>query len=295
MVALAVAGTETTCGPDKYARLLGVVQKRTGLELDAYKERFIERRVAIRVRATGRQGLDDYLSFLERDDAEVERLLRCLTINVSSFFRNPSTFDAIRGQVFPQLFAPGASRHLRFWSVGCARGEEPYTLAILVDQHLGAARRGWDVQIEAVDVDDRVLEDAKRGEYTVQQVAGLDAEARARYLIPHAGHWRVSPAIRRIVRFYRSDILMEPPRGEYDFVLCRNLLIYLDRPGQEAVLERFARCLRPGGYLVLGRTEIFVGAGRGAFEPVDPRERIYRRLRAAGTAPEPSAAHEGRT
>ena len=102
-----------------------------------------------------------------------------------------------------------------------------------------------------------------------------------------------------MVRFHRRDILMDPPDGEYDFILCRNLLIYLDRPGQEAVLERFARCLRPGGFLVLGRTEVFVGASREAFEVVDPRERIYRRLRggepafSAGEARAPSAASQG--
>jgi chemotaxis protein methyltransferase CheR len=217
----------------------------------------------------------------------MDRLLRCLTIHVSSFFRNASTFEAIRRDVFPELFAEGgATRHRRIWSVGCARGEEPYSLAILVNEHLGAARRRWDVQIQAVDVDNRVLEEAKRGEYAWSQVADLDPALRERYFV-HDGTWRVSPELRRMVRFHRRDILMEPPREEYDFILCRNLLIYFDRAGQEAVLERFARCLRPGGFLVLGRTEIFVGAGREAFEVVDPRERIYRRLRAP--------AHRGRT
>ena len=85
-----------------------------------------------------------------------------------------------------------------------------------------------------------------------------------------------------MVRFHRRDILMDPPGGEYDCILCRNLLIYLDRPAQEAVFERFARALRPGGFLVLGRTEVFVGADRAAFEVVDARERIYRRLRGGG-------------
>ena len=103
-----------------------------------------------------------------------------------------------------------------------------------------------------------------------------------------------------MVRFTGGDILMNLPDGEHDFILCRNLLIYLDRPGQEAVLERFARCLRPGGYLVLGRTEVFVGAGREAFEVVDPRERIYRRLRAndrflVREAHAPCAAQRGRS
>jgi chemotaxis methyl-accepting protein methylase len=104
-----------------------------------------------------------------------------------------------------------------------------------------------------------------------------------------------------MVRFHRRDILMEPPRGEFDFILCRNLLIYLDRAGQEAVLERFARCLRPGGFLALGKTEVFVGESREAFEVIDPRERIYRRIgavasaRGAGAAPAPPVVHRGRT
>jgi chemotaxis protein methyltransferase CheR len=92
------------------------------------------------------------------------------------------------------------------------------------------------------------------------------------------GRWKLTSEIRRTVRFHRRDILMDPPGGDYDFILCRNLLIYLQREAQEAILMRFARALRPGGYLVLGRTEIFVGPGRAAFEVVDARERIYRRL-----------------
>jgi chemotaxis protein methyltransferase CheR len=210
----------------------------------------------------------------------MDRLLRCLTIHVSSFFRNASTFEAIRCEVFPVLFGPGASRHPRFWSVGCSRGEEPYSLAILVQEHL-AGRRGWDVRIDAVDVDDRVLADAKAAEYGAHHLADLEPALRERYFV-RGERWRVAPEIRRMVHFHRRDILMDPPDAEYDFILCRNLLIYFDRPGQEAVLERLTRCLRPGGFLVLGRTEIFIGAGREAFEVVDPRERIYRRLRASG-------------
>jgi chemotaxis protein methyltransferase CheR len=294
MEALAVAETGVSGRGEGYARLLRVVHDRTGLDLEAYKERFIERRVAIRVRATRHKDIDDYLTYLTADGEEMERLLRCLTIHVSSFFRNASTFAAIRRDVFPALFAPGAPRHPRFWSVGCARGEEPYSLAILALEHLGAGRRGWDVQIQAIDVDNRVLEEAKQGDYGWHQVAELDQALRERYFVNEV-RWRVVPEIRRMVRFHRRDILMDPPHGEFDFILCRNLLIYLDRPGQELVLERFARCLRPGGFLVLGRTEVFVGAGREAFEVVDPRERIYRRLPAAAAAPAPAGVHRGRT
>ena len=298
MEAVAVAGTGIPAGSEGYARLRRLVHDRTGFDMVSYKDRFIERRVAIRVRATRHERFSDYLAYLSREKGEMDRLLRCLTIHVSSFLRNPSTFEAIRREVFPQIFAPGASRHPRFWSVGCSRGEEPYSLAMLVHEYLGEARRGWDVQIRAIDIDDRVLAEAKAAEYGWHQVADLEPARRERFFI-HAERWRLVPEIRRMVRFCRGDILMDLLDGEHDLILCRNLLIYLDRPGQEAVLERFARCLRPGGYLVLGRTEVFIGAGREIFEVVDPRERIYRRLRACGPAlvgeaHAPCAASRGR-
>ncbi len=298
MEAVAAAATGCSSGSGAYVHLRRLIHDRTGFDIESYKDRFIERRVAIRLRATHHEGLGDYLKYLSCEQAEMDRLLRCLTIHVSSFFRNASTYAAIRAAVFPVLFTPGASRHPRIWSVGCSRGEEPYSLAILAHEYLGAAARSWDVQIQAIDIDDRVLTEAKAGEYTWPQVADLDAARRERYFV-HGERWRLVPEIRRMVRFHRRDILMDPPGGEYDCILCRNLLIYLDRPGQEAVLERFARALRPGGFLVLGRTEVFVGAGREAFEVVDPRERIYRRLRASGPAPvgeapAPCAASRGR-
>ena len=265
-------------------RLQRLVRERTGLDLAPYKGRFLERRIAIRQRVTRNERLDDYLDFLGRESAEMDRLVRCLTIHVSGFFRNPSTYEAIRDAVLPRLLEPGVSRRLRFWSVGCSRGEEPYSLAILVHERLGEGLRGWDVQIHAIDVDDRVLEDAKRAEYGPGQVGDVGAARLARYFTG-PGRWRLAPEVRRLVRFHRRDVLMDPPRGEYDCILCRNLLIYLDRPAQEAVFARFARALRPGGFLVLGRTEVIVGAGRAAFEVVDARERIYRRLPVAGAAP----------
>ncbi|HEY5999501.1 MAG TPA: protein-glutamate O-methyltransferase CheR [bacterium] len=265
-------------------RLRRLVRERTGLDLAPYKGPFLERRVAIRQRVTRHGSLGEYLVFLGRESAEMDRLLGTLTIHVSGFFRNPSTYEAIRAQVLPRLFADGAPRRARFWSVGCSRGEEPYSLAILVREHLGPALGEWDVRIEATDVDAHVLEDAKRGEYAPGQVGAVRADLRERYF---SGERRlhVAPELRRMVRFHRGDVLTGAPVGEYDCILCRNLLIYLDRPAQAAVFERFARALRPGGFLVLGRTEIFVGADRAAFEVVDARERIYRRLPHAGAAP----------
>jgi chemotaxis protein methyltransferase CheR len=284
----ASAGVDDRLGDAGMRRLQRLVRERTGLDIAPYKGRFLARRIAIRQRVTRHERLVDYLDFLGRESAEMDRLLRCLTIHVSGFFRNPSTYEAIREHVLPRLFAPGTSRRLRFWSVGCSRGEEPYSLAILVHEHLGETLRSWDVQIHAIDVDDRVLEDAKRAEYGPGQIGEVGADRRARYFTGQ-GRWRLAPEVQRLVRFHRRDVLMDPPGAEYDCILCRNLLIYLDRPAQEAVFERFARALRPGGFLVLGRTEVFVGAGRAAFEVVDARERIYRRHPVAVAAPEGGA------
>jgi chemotaxis protein methyltransferase CheR len=282
-------GKAEALGGTEFDRLCRVVRGRTGLDLRPYKEKFLERRLAIRLRATGHSRLSDYVALLDADETEVERLMHCLTIHVSAFFRNPSTYGAIREQVFPELFARAGSHHQRFWSVGCARGEEPYSLAILVLEHLGEQRRHWDVQIHGIDVDDRVLEEAKEGLYGRHQLGEIEPALLERYFAAEGGRWRLVPEARRLVRFHRRDILMEPPGTDYDFILCRNLLIYLDRDAQEEVLARFARALRPGGFLVLGRTEVFVGAGRATFEVVDARERIYRRVGSAAPAhvPEP--------
>jgi chemotaxis protein methyltransferase CheR len=281
----AAAGVDGRLGEAGMRRLQRLVLERGGPDLGPYKERFLRRRVAIRQRVTRHEGLGDYLDLLARDPAETDRLLRCVTIHVSSFFRNPSTYEAIRRQVLPSLFAPGARRPLRFSSVGCSRGEEPYSLAILVREHLGPALRTWDVQIHATDVNGGVLEEARRAEYGPAQLGEVGAAVRARYFAGQ-GRLRLAPVIARMVRFHRRDVLTGPPAGEYDCILCRNLLIYLDRPARETVFERLARALRPGGFLVLGRTEVIVGACRAAFEVVDARDRIYRRLPGAvGAAP----------
>lgn len=253
------------------------VYLKTGLDLAPYKEKYLRRRVAVRLRATRQPDLEAYVGYLRSVDDELERLVHCLTIHVSDFFRNPTAFQAIRRTVFPDLFRGGGRKTLRFWSVGCARGEEPYSLAILVHEHLGRELAGFDVRIDAIDVNPRVLEEAKRGEFRAERLKEIGTDLAKKYFTGN-GTKRLLPQIRRMVKFHRRDILMEPAGERYDFVLCRNLLIYIEREPQERVLERFHRVLRPGGYLMLGRTEALAGRGRDFFEIVDAKERIYRRI-----------------
>lgn len=262
---------------DSLKPLCRIVYRKTGLDLQPYKEKFLRRRIAVRIRATKQKDLAGYLRYLRDDEEEFEELILCITIHVSSFFRNPSTFRAIEKKVLPKLFAGPAERPVRIWSVGCARGEEPYSLAILLSEYLGDLLQEREVSIEAIDVDERVLAYAKRGEFGKRQLKDLDPALAGKYFIKN-GTYRLVPGIRKMVSFHRRDILMEPPEGEYDFVLCRNLLIYIEREPQERVVESFCRVLRPGGILVLGRAEVIVGPARGLFEIMDAKERIYRRV-----------------
>ena len=145
---------------ESMSSLCRIVYRRRGLDLRPYKEKFLRRRVDVRMRATGKSDLASYVRHLKREEGELEELVLCTTIHVSTFFRNPSTFRAIGEKVLPALFTEGRPGTVRFWSVGCARGEEPYSLAILIIEHLGGLPPRKKVRIEAVDIDERVLDDA---------------------------------------------------------------------------------------------------------------------------------------
>ncbi len=268
---------DVSTGQESLNPLCQLISRKRGVDLHPYKEKFLRRRVEVRLRATGSKSVAEYVGYLGEEEQEVDRFLLAFTIHVSTFFRNPSTFQAIEREVLPVLFRVSRAGSAHLWSVGCARGEEPYSLAILVSEYGRRHPLSRKVLIEAIDVDEKVLADAKRGEYSASQVRDLDPVLLQRYFEEN-GDYRLVPEIREMVKFHRRDVFMAPPRSGYDLILCRNLLIYIDREPQERVIERFHEALRPGGFLALGRTEALVGPLRERFETVDPKERIYRKV-----------------
>ena len=166
---------------------------------------------------------------------------------------------------------------LRAWSAGCATGEEPYSLAILILDALAREgdRQRWAVRVTATDLDDKALEKAKAARYeSVSMIPGLALED---YFLESGGSYVVRDEVRRPVRFLLLDIAKPPPLRHLDIILCRNVLIYFERGKQAHILEIFHRCLRPGGFLVLGKSEAIIGAAQGGFAPFRRRERIYRK------------------
>jgi len=258
-----------------YAALFTKVERESGFRGGLYRQKCLRRRIAVRMRACGVEGVSDYSALLDRDPTEYERLLRVLTINVSKFFRNPETWEIIRNEILPNLLR--AEKPLVMWSAGTAAGEEAYSLAILAWEWLAARKRDFNgVRVVGTDIDAQSLEAARSASYPDVALSETPPGLKRRWFTQDDG-WRLREPIRSLVEFEQLDILGRPA-FEADLILCRNLLIYLDRPAQQQVFDSFLEVLRPGGYLVLGRVENLSAAVRSSFETVNARERVYRRL-----------------
>jgi len=233
----------------------------------------------VRLRATGAHSYLEYLSLLERDPSEYERLLDALTINVTNFFRDRGTFRVIEETVIPELIMAKKNQGkkvIRIWSAGCASGEEPYSMAILFHKVLGKRIGDYLISIHATDIDGKVMEKAKRAEYEAGAVSGIDEEVLIRYF-NHTQRYRPKEEIKKMVRFKRHDLIADGPLPHLDMILCRNVLIYFSRNLQGKLFEKFYEGLNRGGYLILGKTESLAGEAAGLFQPVDIRERVYRK------------------
>lgn len=263
-----------------FAALARKISEGAGVSVEAYKDKCVRRRIAVRMRACGVHTYADYQALLERTPIEFARLRDALTINVTRFYRNAETWNLLRRTLMPGLCAPGAGE-IRIWSAGCASGEEAYTLAILAaeqfDRH-GRARELDRVAVDATDIDEASLERARAARYRPEHVTEMPTELARRYLEPIPPELRVAERVRERVAVRRLDLSAgRPLRRDYHLILCRNVLIYFDRPVQERLFQVFTDCLVPGGYLVLGKVEGLVGPARDRLLLVDPRERVYRR------------------
>ncbi len=251
-----------------------------GITADVYKDKCLRRRIGVRMRACGVHTYDDYLRLLQSSPDEPARLRDTLTINVTRFYRNRETWDLMRAAVLPARWRAGEP--FTAWSAGCASGEEPYTLAMLLAElaRERGDRRGLDqVRIDATDIDAASLERATMASYRAESLSETPADLAQRYLAPELNGFRVARSLRDCVRVRRFDLGADQPlRPAYDLILCRNVVIYFDRPMQERLFLTFARHLTPGGVLVLGKVETLLGPARDLLEFIDARERIYQRV-----------------
>lgn len=263
-----------------------------GIDLNLYKDRCVLRRIAVRQRACGAPDLRAYLRLIAHDPVERGRLVKTLTIHVSQFFRNLTAFRAIQDEVLPAILRQkraGGGRALRFWSVGCACGEEAYSLAILLLAEASDAVREYPSTIFGTDIDPDCLQHAKGGRYPESSLAHVPAAWKRRFFVQTGSAYEVVPEVRRLVYFKVHNVLDPPPHSRIDLLVFRNVLIYMTEPLQERVLLSLYEALNPGGFLVLGKVEGLTGTVRDCFEMVNVAERIYRKPVQSSPRPGPQA------
>jgi chemotaxis protein methyltransferase CheR/two-component system CheB/CheR fusion protein len=259
--------------------LLDLLRERDGLDLSGYRRSSLARRVQNRVIAAGEPSLAAYLERLRADPGETARLLDRITIKVSRFFRNRDAVEEVSRALAAEVVR--APRRLRIWSAGCGRGEEPYTLAIVLAE-LGQPADG-PAPIVGTDVDPGALAAARTGTYAPAALEEVPAAIRARWFAaagpPAAPRWRVADELRRRVTLERHDLVRaeRPPRGgPFDLVVCRNTLIYFDVPLQRRALTLLCGALAPGGLLWLGEAEWPPMPLAARLHPIDRRARLFR-------------------
>jgi chemotaxis methyl-accepting protein methylase len=252
---------------------------RTGVSLASYKPKCLRRRIAVRMRACGVHTYDEYRGVLASTPDEVGRLHDALTINVTRFFRNPETWEAVKNAVLPGLLAKNGP--VRAWSAGCSSGEEAHTMAMLWAEAVErAGHPEWldRLQIDATDIDRECMLRARAGTYRADAFVESPPRLVERWTRPEGESRVVDARLRARIQVSPFDLTQDPvPPRRYDLVACRNVVIYFDRPTQERLFAGFHDALVPGGILVLGKVETLVGPARDLLELVDVRERIYRR------------------
>lgn len=251
------------------------------------------RKLELRLQETKSRDYTDYLSFLKTNPDELQVLVRTLTIKVSNFFRNPVVFELLSSRVLPELAAEFGS--LKVWSIGCANGEEPYSVAMIIEDLLVEGTISCTYQIQGTDVDPEAIERAKLGEYSDEELVETKRKYIDAYVIKMSNppsseyghdHFRVSDKIRSMVQFSGGNIMhllsgRKDYPERYNLILCRNILIYLNREMQEEIISALGEILYDRGYLLLGESETMPESVRHAFEQPFPGIKIFRKYRSA--------------
>ncbi|TFV92324.1 PAS domain S-box protein [Oxalobacteraceae bacterium OM1] len=264
--------------------IMQLLRLRTGHDFKYYKRATVLRRIERRLQVNGLPNVLAYCKFLEQHEDEAQALLQDMLISVTNFFRDRSAFEAFERDIIPKIFeeAPEGEQ-IRAWSVGCATGEEAYSIAMLLSEQNGLIPIPRPIQVFGSDIDERAINIARRGVYPASIVTDVSPTRLRQYFDREEQHYGVKREIREKVLFAAHNILRDPPFSRLHLITCRNLLIYLDRDIQTRVMEILHYALHPNGYLFLGSAESADSVDR-FFTPVDKKHRIYKALNLRASA-----------
>jgi len=254
-----------------------LLRRRAGHDFSQYKESTIMRRLEHRMKALQIQTVEQYVQLLEHQPEEADQLFKDLLIGVTQFFRDPEAFKALGREVIPKLFeGKGAGGQVRIGVVGCASGEEAYSIAILLCERASTLDNAPKLQIFATDIDERGLATARKGLYPESIAEHVSRERLERFFSEEGKGFQVKREIREICIFSTHSFIKDPPFSRLDLISCRNVMIYLGADLQRGIVPLFHYALRPGGYLFLGPSEN-VTSHQELFRATDKKHRIFQR------------------
>jgi chemotaxis protein methyltransferase CheR len=258
-----------------FQKVKRMITESAGLNTSGYRDEYLKRRFEIRLKATGANTYAKYIIYLRKNPDEFSKLLNDLTINYTTFFRDGDVYVQLEKSILPKLFQ--SKNPVRIWSAGCASGEEPYSLSILINKVLEKTRSSHEVTIFASDIDKDALSKAKRGEYLERHLSTLERPLIDKYFTKQGDLYRVNDSVRRIIHFEQFDLMKPTLHQSLDLILCRNVMIYFSKEGQQKIHMHFFNALREGGYLITGKSEILSGEPAQVFLPIDYLTRVYQK------------------
>ncbi|HET8798971.1 MAG TPA: chemotaxis protein CheB, partial [Thermoanaerobaculia bacterium] len=263
-------------------RIHQLLRERHAVDFSHFKRAGIERRILRRVLLGNHDSLRSYADLLERDGAAVETLYQDLLIGVTSFFRDPSRFEALRTAVFPAILENrGAGDTVRIWVAGCSTGEEVYSLAMTLLEYLDGRPGAPQIAIYGTDLNEKALKKARVACYSPHAVSGVSAERLARFFTPAPGGYKIAKPLRELCIFAAHDLTRDPPYSRIDLLTCCNVLIYFDPELQKKAVALLQFALAPGGFLMLGSSENLRGTAN-QLTPVSTKPLIYRKAHVPG-------------
>jgi PAS domain S-box-containing protein len=258
-----------------FTEILVLIQQKRGVDFTSYKNSTIYRRILRRVALNKNNTVADYLLLLKENDKEINALYNDLLINVTSFFRESSFFNALSKKIFPELIKNTKYKDpIRIWIPACSSGEEAYSVAICMFEYLESQSTPTSFNIFATDLNELSVEKARAGIYDKSTLQHLPSDYLKKYFIELDGHYQIIKAIRDACIFATHNLLSDPPFSRIDLISCQNVMIYLEPSAQQKILQSFHYAIKPGGYLILGKSESIGGAGN-LFEQADKDLQIY--------------------
>jgi two-component system CheB/CheR fusion protein len=267
--------------------ILSIASRQASIDFRAYKMQTIRRRIARRVAVTMCSDLSSYADYLETYPNEAGELVMSFLIRVTEFFRDPDAYVYLKTHVLPELIKEGRERDrsLRIWSVGCATGEEPYSLSLLLADLLGNELPEWTIKIFATDAEKSAVEFGRRGMYPSTAIDNIPWEYRSRFFTQTESGYRIAKSLRQMVIFGHQDLTRGAPFPRINLVTCRNVMIYFKPELQQDVLDLFAYSLAPvNGHLFLGKAET-VRPSKSRYELINKKWKVYRCIQGPRIAP----------